>query len=136
MPALSDDKVLNIEGYLDTDPARSLRLRAQQFITSRRWSTSSIFYGDQAEPADEPVPAPWSFCFNLGLDHIHRPGVAWRKDVEALVRFLETVLQETESEILMEVRYRSQPWHSEHIAYVDGPVADVGELCDMVERVA
>lgn len=135
MPALNDETVLNVDGFTATDPARWLRQRAQQFIASRHWSTPSVFYGDQAEPDDGSVPAPWSFCFNLGLDHIRRPGVAWRKDVEALVRFLESIADDIGCEILLEVRYRSQPWRSEHLAIVDGPGGDAGGICDMIARV-
>ena len=49
MPALKDEMVLNVDGIISVDPAISLRQRAQAFIASRKWSTASIFYGDQAE---------------------------------------------------------------------------------------
>jgi len=140
MPALTDECVLNIDGLLSFDPAASLRQRAQQFVSSRSWSTKEVFYGDQAEPADEdtdtgPQEPLWSFCFCLGLDHILAGKGDWRGDIGSLVDFVQQVYVETGQEILVEVRYRSKPWYSDHITYVDDSTADLGTICSMVERV-
>src|SRR5262249_30096622 len=135
MPVLNDEIVLNIDGFVPFDPAKSLRKRANQLLASRVWTTKEVFYGDQAEPAEDDTQM-WSFCFNLGLDHIGETNGRWRQDVEALVNFLQQVIKETGREILVEVRYRSRPWHSEHIAIVDEECPDLDEICEMIERVA
>jgi len=140
MPALTDECVLNVEGFLPFDPAESLRRRAQEFVRSRSWSTKEVFYGDQAEPAGEDAeagsPKPlWSFCFCLGLDHISPGSEDWRSDIRALVDFVQPIYSETGREIVVEVRYRSKPWYSEHIDYVDDNTADLNTICSLVERV-
>jgi hypothetical protein len=135
MPVLKDEKILNVDGFAPLDLADSLRNRAQLFIASRQWSTTEVFYGDQAEDTEEGTDLGWSFCFNLGLDHIRGSKGKWRDDIGALVGHLQEIFAETGREILIEVRYRSKPWHSEHIAYVDDQTPDLDTICGMIERV-
>ena len=140
MPALTDECVLNVDGFLPFDPAASIRDRAQRFVSSHTWSTKEIFYGDQPEPAGEDAEAGsqqplWSFCFCLGLDHISAGNGDWRTDIRALVDFVQPIFSETGREIVIEVRYRSKPWHSEHITYVDENTSDLDSICSMVDRV-
>jgi len=135
MPVLTDEIVLNTDAFVPVDQAQSLRQRAHQLLASHPWTTKEIFYGDQAEPTDNDAPL-WSFCFNLGLDHIRATKCRWRGDVEAIVNFLKDVAAKTGQEILLEIRYRSKPWHSQHIAYIDDECPDCDEICEMIERVA
>jgi hypothetical protein len=141
MPALNDECVLNVDGFVSFNPAQSLRAHARKFVASRPWSTKEVFYGDQLEPTEESAEQErdeplWSFCFCLGLDHIPDSNGDWRDDVGALVGFLQEISSETGREILMEVRWRSKPWYSEHIAYVDDKTPDLTTICAMIERVA
>jgi hypothetical protein len=135
MPVLNDEQVLNVDGLAAIDTAQSLRIRAQGFLASRHWTTTEISYGDQVEPDEEGAIPLWSFSFCLGLDHIHLGEQGWRDDVEALIRFLQEVYSETRREILMEVRYRSRLWYSEHIAFVDDNTPEVDAICTMIKRV-
>jgi hypothetical protein len=148
MPELTDEKVLNCDGFLHVDPAIEIRGRAERFLATREWSTDQVCYGDQCELVDEygddtppdededveMVPR-WSFCFNLGLDHIRTCGVDWYADVQAIVDFLRNVATETETEFNVDVRYRSKRWYSEHIAIVDGSNRDRRYIKAMIERV-
>jgi hypothetical protein len=136
MPVLTDEIVLNVDGFVLTDPANSVRQRAQQFLASRRWTTDQIFYGDQAEPEEEGIGPMWSFCFNIGLDKIDITNGKWRDDVHSLVGFLKELQAETNHDIVMDVRFRSKPWYSGHIAYIDEKCTDIDTICEMIERVA
>ena len=111
---LNDEVVLNTDGFLRFDPAKSLRQRAQAFLASRQWSTPEVTYGDQPEP-ELGEPPLWSFSFAFGLDHVRKYKGDWFADVEALLAFVQDVVREAKSEVVVQVSYRSKPWYSEHI---------------------
>jgi hypothetical protein len=116
MPALKDEMVLNVDGFVPVDPALGLRERAQRFVASRQWATPSVYYGDQPEPADPQCPestVAWSMCFCLGLDHVTKTRADWFADVAAIVEFVRAVALEAHCEFTAEFRLRSRLWYSE-----------------------
>jgi hypothetical protein len=138
MPVLQDEKQLTVDGFISTDPALHYRQQAQSFIASRKWSTTSVFYGDQIEPDEESKgsePLWWSMCFALGLDHITTTDKEWRADVDAVIRFFQKVQAETGIELIMEVRYSSKQWYSATITFIDNNTLSIDEICAMIERV-
>jgi len=139
MPVLTDETVLNIDGFLNVDPAAGMRQRAESFLASRRWSTSQVFYGDQQELGDEEEdeqPQPrWSMTFALGLDDIKTPGEDWFSDVTAMLSFVQTLQEELDNEFTAEVGYRSKPWYSEHITFVSEQKMDFSTVRAMIDHV-
>ena len=125
MPALKDEMVLNVDGFVSVDPALGLRERAQRFLASRQWATPSIYYGDQPEPADPEFPeskAGWSMCLCLGLDHLRGTQADWFADVAAIVEFVRAVALEVGCEFTVEFRLTSRLWYSETLDIVtDAP---------------
>lgn len=150
MTHIPDEVALVTDTFLTTDPTLHLSQRAHTLIAHRVWSTKSIYYGDQREPTvdefgddslledgSEPDgPLRWSFSFALGLDHIKTTSGDWFGDVAAILDFLQTVAVEQGCESLVEVRYLSQPWFTEHITYVDGNAIDRTAIRQMIKRVA
>jgi hypothetical protein len=115
-PALNDEMVLNVDAILSVDPAKGLHDRAQKFVSSRQWTTASIFYGDQAEP-DYPEESPmWSMSFCLGLDHALKIESDWFADVAAMVEFVRTAALETGCMFSLEFQ---QGKRSGTIAFID-----------------
>jgi hypothetical protein len=112
MPALKDEMLLNVDGILSVDPALGLRERAQRFVASRQWTTSSVFHGDQPEPEFSKESPTWSMCFCLGLDHVTKTRADWFADVAAIVEFARTVALEAHCEFTVEFRLRSRLWYS------------------------
>lgn len=131
---LTDETILNVDGFVPVDPAAGLRQRAEDFLFSRHWTTGQVFYADQAEPPDLQERPQWSMTFNLGLNHIKNTGEDWFADVVSLVEFVREICQETGNEFLVEVRYRSRPWYSEHIAFINADEEPPEEMCEMVQR--
>ncbi len=136
MPALTDEVVLDIDGFLFVDPRNGLRQRAESFLASRPWLSSQIFYRDQPEPEDvvEQQPA-WSMNFGLGLDHIKTTHEDWFSDVIALLDFVQTLQQELDNEFVAEVRYRSKLWYSEHITFIDNRELDFPAIRSTIVQV-
>ncbi len=134
MPGL-DEKVVIVDRAIPVNPELSYRQQAHDFIAGRQWSTSQVFYGDQAEPDDEGFPPFWSMTFELGLDHIITNDKDWCADIGAIITFFQKVQTETESEFVMEVRYRSKLWYSETITFIDEKVRDLESICGMIKRV-
>jgi hypothetical protein len=136
-PALKDEMVLNVDAILSVDPAKGLHDRAQKFVSSRQWTTLSIFYGDQAEP-EYPEESPmWSMSFCLGLDHVPKTQADWFADVEAIVEFVHAVALETGCEFCLEFRLSSSLWYSHTLAFVDDDPdnkIDLEEINSMLER--
>lgn len=130
-----DEKAVIVDGVIPVDPALSYRQQAQNFIAARQWSTSQVFYGDQPEPDDEEFPPLWSMAFELGLDHITTNDKNWCADIRAIITFFQKVQAETNSEFVMEVRYRSKLWYSENITFIDEKVRDLDSICNMIQRV-
>ena len=130
---LLDEVILNTDTFVPSDPAETIRPRAEALIQSRKWSTNQVWYGDQREPTmdiygddspledgKEPEGDPrWSFGFNLGLEHIPSTTADWFSDVVALLEFLQQVYSETGSESIVEIRYPSVLWFSETVEIVD-----------------
>ena len=126
MPALKDEMVLNVDGFLLVDPALGLRDRAQRFVASRQWTTPSILYGDECEPADPQLPeestAGWSMSLCLGLDHVRSTQADWFADVAAIVEFVRSVALEAGCEFTVEFRLSSRLSYSETLDIVtDAP---------------
>ncbi|MDB5338642.1 MAG: hypothetical protein JWN70_4261 [Planctomycetaceae bacterium] len=150
MTRIPDEVALVTDSVVTTDPSIHLSQRANALIAHRAWSTKSIYYGDQREPTvdeygddslledgSEPDGPPrWSFSFALGLDHIKTASGDWFADVAAILDFLKTVSVEQGCESLVEVRYLSKPWFSEHITYVDEKAIDQTTIRQLIERVA
>jgi len=113
MPALKDEMVFQADGIIPVDPALGLRERAQSFVRSRQWSTSSIFYGDQPEPEYSETRQSWSMTFGLGLDHVPKTQADWFADVTAIAEFVRTVAMEADCEFILEFRLSSRLWYSE-----------------------
>lgn len=136
MPALTDEVVLDIDGFLFVDPRNGLRQRAESFLASRPRLSSQIFYRDQPEPEDvvEQQPA-WSMNFGLGLDHIKTTHEDWFSDVIALLDFVQTLQQELDNEFVAEVRYRSKLWYSEHITFIDNRELDFPAIRSTIVQV-
>jgi hypothetical protein len=136
MPVLTDEVVLDIDGFLFVDPRSGLRQRAESFLASRPWSTSQIFYGDQPELEDGVAQQPaWSMNFGLGLDRIKTTHEDWFSDVIALLNFVQTLQREIDNEFVAEVRYRSKLWYSEHITFIDNQELDFPAIRAMIVRV-
>lgn len=125
MPLLKDEMVLNVDGFVPVDPSLGLRERAQRFVKSRQWTTPSIYYGDQPEPAAIESPAAksgWSMCFCLGLDHVRNAQSDWFADVKAIIEFVRTLALEVGCEFTVEFRLSSRLGYSETIDVVtDAP---------------
>ena len=146
---IADEIVLVTDTILIIDPAPQLRQRANSLISGRRWSTPSILYGDQQEPAiDEygddslledgspPDGQPrWSFSFALGLDHISNGHGDWFADVAAILDYLHTIAVEYSCESVVEIRYTSKPWQCEHVAYIDEEPRDHPKIRQMMLRI-
>jgi hypothetical protein len=124
MPALKDEMVLQADGFIPVDPALGLRERAQSFVRSRRWSTPSIFYGDQKESDDSHATPSWSMTFGLGLDHVSRTTADWFSDVAAIVEFLQPIAREMQCEFILEFRLSSRLWYSESLGHIGGEPSD------------
>ena len=120
--------VLNVDGFLRVDPALGLRQRAQAFVASRQWNTSSVFYGDQPEQKESEDGPMWSMTFCLGLDHVTRSKADWFSDVVAIVQFLQPVARETGCEFIVEFRLKSRLWYSETLDFITGDPADKVDL--------
>src|SRR5258706_2572637 len=125
---LKDERVLNVDGVLSVDPALGLRQRSQAFIASRQWSTSSIYYGDQAESQKSDGGPMWGMCFCLGLDHVHKSKADWFADVAAIVQFLQPVAHETGCEFIVEFRLKSRLWYSETLDFISDDRANKVDL--------
>ena len=137
MPALKDEMVLNVDGILSVDPALGLRERAQRFVASRQWATSSVFYGDQSEPEFSHESPAWSMCFCLGLDHVTQKRADWFADVAAIMEFARTIALEAHCEFTAEFRLRSRLWYSETLDIVrDDPSeqVDLAGIRSMLEH--
>ena len=117
---MNNERFLLVDGFIFVDPAESIRDRSLALINELHWSTDQIAYADQPEPEDvvETQPA-WSICFELGLDHALDKMGDWRQDVNRLFTFLDEVQAETGAEFLVEVRFRSAPWYSLHVCFID-----------------
>src|SRR5438046_1880509 len=134
---LKDEMVLNVDGVLPVDPALGLRQRAQAFVASRQWSTSSVFYGDQPESEKSDDRPMWSMTFCLGLDHVPKSEADWFADVAAIVQFLQPVARETGCEFIVEFRLKSRLWYSETLDFIsDGPTdkVDLAAVRSMLEH--
>ena len=140
MPALKDEMVLNVDGFVPVDPALGLRERAQHLVASRQWATPSIYYGDQSEPADPEFPKSkpgWSMCLCLGLDHVRKAQADWFADVAAIVEFVRAVALEVGCEFTVEFRLSSRLWYSETLDVVtDAPneQPDIPAIRSMLEH--
>ena len=137
MPALKDEMVFLADGMVPMDPALGLRERAQAFIRSRQWTTSSIQYGDQPEPEVSQRRPSWSVTFGLGLDHVPRTTVDWFADVLEIIEFLQPFAREHRCEFILEFRLSSRPWYSETLDYItDAPGAaiDIIHVRGMLQR--
>jgi hypothetical protein len=156
MPVVNDEMILSVDGLVGVDPGLSLRNRAQAFVTSRKWSTSSVFYGDQREPDqsiygdDTPVDLSvdgdspdidglpsWSMCFCLGLDHVRTTHADWFADVKALVEFARNIAIEACCQFIVEFRLNSRSWYSETLCIVDENRSrriDFAAIRSMLER--
>ncbi len=125
MPALAlkDEMVLNVDGILSVDPALALRKRAERFVSSRQWTTESIFYGDQPEPEFSEDKPMWGMCFCLGLDHVpdhvQKTQEDWFGDVTAIIEFVQTVTLEWSCEFIVEFRLNSRLWYSETLGFIE-----------------
>src|SRR5262245_5865299 len=128
MRALKDEMVLNVDGILSVNPALGLRERAQQFVASRRWTTSSVFYGDQSEPEFSKESPAWSMCFCLGLDHVTKTRADWFADVAAILEFARAVAPEGHCEFTVEFRRRSRLWCSETLEIIGDDPNDKADL--------
>lgn len=136
MPVLKDEMIFQADGIITLDPSLGLRERAESFVRSRNWSTSSIFYGDQAEDGGGSEPS-WSMTFNLGLDHVPKTKSDWFSDVAAIVEFLQPVARELDSAFVLEFRRSSRLWYSETLGFVnDGPneKVDLAAVRSMLEH--
>jgi hypothetical protein len=131
----TNEKVVTVDGAILVDPALDYRQRAQDFIASRQWSTTQVFYADQPEPDEEDFPPLWSLSFELGLDHITATDKNWCDDIGAIIAFFQSVQAETNGEFVMEVRYRSKLWYSETIAFIDEKIQETDSICNMIKRV-
>ena len=125
---VTDEVVLNTDGFVQAAKADEVRERCNQFIENGAWETDQIGYGDQAEP-----DGLWSFAFNIGLDSVN-DSANWFEDVAALLEFLNLAARDHESEITVDVRFRSILWYSDHIAFLDGSPLDLDKLRDMIHR--
>jgi hypothetical protein len=115
---LKDEMVLNIDGIMGTDPAHGLCERAKKFISSRQWTTPSIFYGDQPEPDLSKDSPMWGMCFCIGLDHVRQTQADWFSDVRAVIEFVQVVSLETGCEFIIEFRLKSRLWYSETLDFI------------------
>jgi hypothetical protein len=127
--------VFQADGAVTENPELRIRREAEQLILSRKWSTSSIFFGDQPESNSEHKKS-WSITFNLGLDHLPAAGDAWLSDAEAIVNFVTDVSKRLNSEFILEVRSTSKLWWSLTVAIVSGEKPDMSIVRSMVKRVA
>ena len=119
MPALKDEMVLNVDGIVSVDPALGLHKRAEKFVSSRQWTTTSIFYGDQPEPEFSEEKPAWGICFCLGLDHVPKTQADWFGDVTAIIEFAQTVAFEVGCEFIVEFRLSSRLWYSETLGFIN-----------------
>jgi len=139
-PALKDEMVLNVDGFVPVDPALGLRERAQRLVASRQWATPSIYYGDQPEPAVPEFPEAkpgWSMCLCLGLDHVRGTQADWFADVAAIVEFVRAVALEVGCEFTVEFRLSSRLWYSETLDIVgdeSDEQPDLAAIRSMLER--
>jgi hypothetical protein len=137
MPALKDEMVFLADGMVPVDPALGLRERAQAFIRSRQWTTSSIHYGDQPEPELSQRRPSWSITFGLGLDHVPKTTGDWFADVLAIIEFLQPFAREERCEFILEFRLSSRPWYSETLDYITdapGATVDIAHVRAMLQR--
>ena len=120
MLKIKDEMVLNVDGIIPVDPAVSLRAKAQEFVSTRKWTTPSIYHGDQPEPtfSKENNNPMWSMCFCLGLDHIKKTEVDWFADVAAIIQFLQPIARELGCEFTVEFRLKSRQWYSETLTAI------------------
>ena len=128
MPALRDEMVLNVDGIVSVEPALGLRRRAEKFVSSRQWTTASIFYGDQPEPEFSEEQPAWDMCFCLGLDHVPKTQADWFGDVMAIIEFAQTVALEVSCEFIVEFRLSSRPWYSETLGFIEDDPNDKVDL--------
>ena len=120
MPALKDEMVLNVDGIVSVDPELGLRKRAEKFVSSRQWTTTSIFYGDQPESEfSKEKPKTWGMCFCLGLDHVPKTQADWFGDVMAIIEFAQTIALEVNCEFVVEFRLSSRLWYSETLGFIE-----------------
>jgi len=125
------------DGMVPVDPALGLRERAQSFIRSRRWTTSSIHYGDQAEPEISQRRPSWSITFGLGLVHVPKTTADWFADVLEIIEFLQPFAREHRCEFILEFRLSSRPWYSETLDYITdapGAAVDIAHVRAMLQR--
>jgi hypothetical protein len=122
MAALKDEMVLSVDGILFVNPALALRERGQNFVRSRKWGTTQIFYGDQPEFSRKRQM--WSLGFGLGLDHVPTTTTDWFADVAAILEFVRPIACETGCEFVVEFRLNSRPSYAEALGYVTGHPED------------
>jgi hypothetical protein len=135
MPVPKDELVLQADGYVTEDPSVQIREAALQLIASRKWTTPSIFFGDQPEP-DEGLPAQWSITFNLGLDGLKDTRESWYSDAEAIIDFVTDLSKRLGTEFILEIRSTSRLWWSLTVAIIQGEKPDMSAVCTIVEKVA
>jgi hypothetical protein len=130
MPVLKNEMVLQIDGFIQENPAVALRGRCKQFIGSRQWCTADIHYGDQEEPSEsvEQTRKIWSITVALGLDHVPATDKDWFADVKALIEFMHPVARETDSEFIVEFRLSSKLWYSCTLHHLDHEPIDETDL--------
>jgi len=130
MPVPKDEMVLQIDGLIPLNPAVSIRGRCKQFIASRQWPTSEVFYSDQEEPEEsaEQCKKIWSITLALGLDHVPDTKMDWFADVKALVEFAHPIARETDSEFIVEFRLSSKTWYSVTLQHLDQGKIDETDL--------
>ncbi len=121
MPLPKDEMILQIDGLVSVNPAVSLRGRCKQFIASRQWTTTEVFYADQEEPEEsaEQTRRIWSITLALGLDHVPSTDKDWFADVAAMMDFMQPIARESDSEFIVEFRLSSKLWYSVTLQHLD-----------------
>ena len=132
-PPLKDEMVLNVDGIITVDPGLALRQKAQAFISARKWSTASIYYGDkpEAEFSKENGKPMWSMRFCLGLDHVRKTEADWFADVAAIVEFLQPIARAIGCEFTVEFRLKSRLWYSETLTVVSDQPENEDDLASI-----
>ncbi|MCI0660258.1 MAG: hypothetical protein L0220_04220, partial [Acidobacteria bacterium] len=136
MPKLTDERVLcaYVEGSDLHEVAPLLRSKLQTFIAGRPWATDQALFVDQIYDPDPELPdclPDWDFGVNLGLDHI-RQDEGWFDDIEALVKFLVGLHEESGRDFVLFLAYRSRPWLQEHLTFIDSNPVDLAWLKEII----
>ena len=124
-----DEIVLNLDGFISLDPAIGVRERCERFTAAQ--DGSRIAYGDQ--PESEGL---WSISFNLGLDDLKHGSDAGFNNIDALLVFANDLAGELSAELTADIRFRSKPWYSGHLAFLEGQPLDLTKLHDLIITMA